>query len=112
MKAIVKDNSNNNFFRDIKVFFSNILGNDSIDKDALETYKDSDPEVVPILVESSDFLAKMASNYRLSIGLPTKEKKTSSKKTEQKTYSIKPIEPASKNSNISERNSSFSEREL
>lgn len=112
MKAIVKDNSNNNFFRNIKDFFSNILGNDSIDEDELEKYKDSDPEVVSVLVQSSKILEKNALNYRLSIGLPTKEKKTSSKKMEQKTYSIKPIEPASKNSNISERNSSFSEREL
>lgn len=112
MKAIVKDNSSNNFFGNIKDFFSSILNNDSTDKDDLEIYKDSDPEVVSELVKSSKNLEREALNYRLSIGLPSKEKKTSSKKIEQKPYSIKPIAPISKTTNISERNINFSERDI
>lgn len=119
MKAIVKESSNNNFFQNIKDFFSNIFGtnlytNDN-QLDEIESYRNIDSNVVDELLQSSKQLDKQALQYRSSIGsIATKKEEkiiSKQKKSDDKEgYTIKPINPIiSKDSN--DRNiMDFSER--
>lgn len=101
MKAIVKDNSNNILFRikeDAKSCLSILMGKtEEFSRDSLDDYETSDYEAVQALKESEKKINKAATEYELSIGIPSQQKKKNITKTtpkrvaEPKTNVINPI---------------------
>lgn len=101
MKAIVKDNSNNILFRikeDAKSCLSILMGKtEEFSRDSLDDYETSDYETVQALKESEKKINKAATEYELSIGIPSQQKKknitktTPKRVTEPKTNVINPI---------------------
>ncbi len=73
MKTIVKDNSNNIFFK-IKEDLKNCLSifDDKTEATSLDEYESSDFETVQILKESDKKLNKLATELRESIGVTSK----------------------------------------
>ena len=101
MKAIVKDNSNNILFRikeDVKSCLSILMGKtEEFSRDSLDDYETSDYETVQALKESEKKINKAATEYELSIGIPSQQKKknitktTTKKVAEPKTNVVNPI---------------------